>query len=227
MPARDADDPRRLGELVAALAVEQRRIELAVGQVARAAEDDEVERLNLDVAYGHDASQCCDRIRSFDAAQLRSYDGRAPKWSRRGALGSSIRLADSVLQKNLPVAGEILDQRQGRRRRSRARRRRSSPERTRRRSVHAGRDLGKSAPCGPSAGRARSPASRRRSRSPRNRSPRSPRPRHRPAPRPRPRSRRRDEARNPPRRRASPRSTRRRSRRARGGARADRSTRRR
>ena len=62
MPARHADDPGRLGELVAALAVEQRGIELAVGQVAGAAEDDEIERFNLDDACGHDASQCCDQM---------------------------------------------------------------------------------------------------------------------------------------------------------------------
>ena len=50
MPARDADDPGRVGELFAALAVKQRRIEFAVGQVAGAAEDDEIERINLDNA---------------------------------------------------------------------------------------------------------------------------------------------------------------------------------
>ena len=59
---RHADDPGRFGELVAALAVEQGRIKLAEGQIPGAAEDDQIERLNLDVACGHDASQCCDQM---------------------------------------------------------------------------------------------------------------------------------------------------------------------
>ena len=57
VPARDADDPRGLGELLAALAMEKRRIELAISEVARPAEHDEIKRINLDDARSHVASQ--------------------------------------------------------------------------------------------------------------------------------------------------------------------------
>ncbi len=57
MPARHADDPGRLAELPAPLAMEQRRIELAIGEIARPAEHDEIEGINLDDAQSHFASQ--------------------------------------------------------------------------------------------------------------------------------------------------------------------------
>ncbi len=56
-PARHADDPGRVGELSAPLAMEQRRIELAIGEIARPAEHDQIERINLDDARSHFASQ--------------------------------------------------------------------------------------------------------------------------------------------------------------------------
>ena len=43
-----------LGELVAALPVKERRVELAVSQIAGAAEDNEIEWFNLDDACGHE-----------------------------------------------------------------------------------------------------------------------------------------------------------------------------
>ena len=49
----DADDAGRFGELLASLPVQERWIELAVGKVARAAEDDEIERFNFHNACGH------------------------------------------------------------------------------------------------------------------------------------------------------------------------------
>ena len=55
--ARDADDPRGLAELPAPLAMKQRRVKLAVGEIARPAENDEVKRIDLDDARGHVASQ--------------------------------------------------------------------------------------------------------------------------------------------------------------------------
>ena len=54
--ARSPDDPRRFGELIAALAVKKRGVELSISQIARAAKNDEIERLNLDDARGHNAS---------------------------------------------------------------------------------------------------------------------------------------------------------------------------
>ena len=51
--ARHPDDARRLGKLFASLSMEQRRIELAISQVARAAEHHEIERINFDIACGH------------------------------------------------------------------------------------------------------------------------------------------------------------------------------
>ncbi len=50
--ARDTDDTGRFGELLAFLPMHERRVELAVGEVACAAEDDEIERFDF-----HDA--CC------------------------------------------------------------------------------------------------------------------------------------------------------------------------
>ena len=46
--AGDADDARRIGELIVALAHEQRREQLAVGEIPRAAEHDDVERIDGD-----------------------------------------------------------------------------------------------------------------------------------------------------------------------------------
>ena len=54
MTARDADDSGRLGELLAAVAVQQRGIELAIGEIACAAEHDEVERIDLDEFGRHE-----------------------------------------------------------------------------------------------------------------------------------------------------------------------------
>ena len=51
--ARRADDARRLGELAGALALVERRQQLALGKVAGAAEDDEVERFDGDDLAGH------------------------------------------------------------------------------------------------------------------------------------------------------------------------------
>src|ERR1700734_3114983 len=56
MTTRRPNDPGRVGELVAALTIEERRIELTISQVARAAKNDEIEWLDLDNACGHDAS---------------------------------------------------------------------------------------------------------------------------------------------------------------------------
>ena len=53
---RRSNDASRLGELVAALAMKQRRVELPMSQITGAAKDDEIEWLDLDNAYGHDAS---------------------------------------------------------------------------------------------------------------------------------------------------------------------------
>jgi hypothetical protein len=51
--ARDADDAGRFGELLAFLPIHQRRVELAVGEIACAPEDDEIERFNFHDACGH------------------------------------------------------------------------------------------------------------------------------------------------------------------------------
>src|SRR5271163_2403433 len=56
MTTRGPNDPGRVGELVAALTIEERRIEFAIGQIARAAKNDEIEWLDLDIACRHDAS---------------------------------------------------------------------------------------------------------------------------------------------------------------------------
>ncbi len=53
LAARDADDARRVGELVDLLAVIERRKQLAVGEVAGAAENDEVEGIDLDDLGSH------------------------------------------------------------------------------------------------------------------------------------------------------------------------------
>ena len=53
---RRRDDPGRVGKLIAAFAMKERGIELTEGQIAGPAEDDEIEWLDLDIAYGHDAS---------------------------------------------------------------------------------------------------------------------------------------------------------------------------
>ena len=53
---RRSDDPSRLGELVAALAMKERRVELTMSQITGAAKDDEIEWLDLDNAWGHEAS---------------------------------------------------------------------------------------------------------------------------------------------------------------------------
>src|SRR5271155_2777296 len=56
MTTRCPNDPGRVGELVAALTVEERRIELTISKIARAAKNDEIEWLDLDNACGHGAS---------------------------------------------------------------------------------------------------------------------------------------------------------------------------
>ena len=56
LAARRADDPGRLGKLVVALAVIERRQELALRKVAGAAENDEVERIDRDDLACHDMS---------------------------------------------------------------------------------------------------------------------------------------------------------------------------
>ena len=53
-PARHADDPPDRRQLAVAVALIERRQELAVGEIARAAEYDEVERLDGDDPAGHD-----------------------------------------------------------------------------------------------------------------------------------------------------------------------------
>ena len=55
--ARDADDARGLGELIAHFAVKQRGIEFAIGEIAGAAEDDEIERIDLDDSRRHGVSR--------------------------------------------------------------------------------------------------------------------------------------------------------------------------
>ena len=49
-PARDPDDPRDRRDLAVAVAMEEGRQELAVGEIAGAAEDDEIEGLDGDDA---------------------------------------------------------------------------------------------------------------------------------------------------------------------------------
>ena len=56
MTTRRPDYSGRFRELVAALAVKQRWIEFAISQIARAAKDDEIKWLDLDNAWGHNAS---------------------------------------------------------------------------------------------------------------------------------------------------------------------------
>ena len=46
-PSRDADDPRRVRELFAHVAMKQRGVELPIGEIAGAAEHDDVERIDL------------------------------------------------------------------------------------------------------------------------------------------------------------------------------------
>ena len=51
--AGDADDARPVGHLPGGVAVVERRQQLAAGEVAGGAEDDEVERIDRDHARGH------------------------------------------------------------------------------------------------------------------------------------------------------------------------------
>ena len=59
-PARDPDDPSDRGDLAVAVALEQGRQELAVGEVARPAEDDEIEGLDGNDPAAHDASRAAE-----------------------------------------------------------------------------------------------------------------------------------------------------------------------
>ena len=54
--ARRSDDPRRFGKLVVALAMIERRQELAFRQIAGTAENDEVERVDGNDLAGHGLS---------------------------------------------------------------------------------------------------------------------------------------------------------------------------
>src|SRR5688572_7309682 len=56
---RRADDACRFGELVVALAMVESRQQLAFGEVARAPENDEVERLDGNDLAGHFLSTSC------------------------------------------------------------------------------------------------------------------------------------------------------------------------
>jgi hypothetical protein len=50
---RDADDPRRIGDLAVEIAQVERRKQLAIGEIAGPAEDDQVERIDGDDPAGH------------------------------------------------------------------------------------------------------------------------------------------------------------------------------
>ena len=101
-PARHADDAGRIGELAARLPVEERGIELAVGEVAGTAEDEEVERIDLD-----DSGPC---VRPDRRSRQRSR-AAVPRRTRRrrGAeAGRHVSLLARVLEENLAVAGKRL-----------------------------------------------------------------------------------------------------------------------
>src|SRR5208283_1353001 len=70
--ARSPDYSGRVGELIAAFAVKERRIELTIGQIAGAAKNDEIERLNLDDARGHNASLVCRGAKWWSLAVVHS-----------------------------------------------------------------------------------------------------------------------------------------------------------
>src|SRR5260370_15973771 len=120
MAARDANDSRGLGELFACLAMKQRGIELAIGQVSRAAEDDEIERFNLHDACGHVASQC--RQKRWLARRAASPRRPAQFYRSRGSTPSlpgdasrgsrSTRFTQHVLEQNLAIARKVIDERQ-------------------------------------------------------------------------------------------------------------------
>ena len=119
MAARDADDPRGLGELPAPLAMEKRRIELAIGEVAGPAEHDEIKRINLDDARSHVASwvwltipvPVTQRVPEVTMRRTRRFGLRAAH--AFPARAGQLACGDDVLEQDLAVAGERFDQRQG------------------------------------------------------------------------------------------------------------------
>ena len=99
--------------------MKERRVELAIGQIAGAAEDDKIERFDLDNACGHDASFV---VVEMDAVRPKHGGCRPKKYQpkRREPSGprsthrASACLTHRILKQNFSVASEILDQRQRR-----------------------------------------------------------------------------------------------------------------